>query len=68
MKEAILTIDGMTCDNCARHVQKSLKSVKGVSNAEVFLDENQARVSFNPSKVDLSSLHRAVEDVGYRVV
>jgi Cu+-exporting ATPase len=68
MKEAILTIDGMTCDNCVQHVQKSLKSVKGVSSAEVLLNENQARVNFNPIKVDLSSLHRAVEDAGYRVV
>ena len=37
MKEAILTIDGMTCDNCAQHVQKSLKSVIG---SKKFMEES----------------------------
>ncbi len=68
MKEAILIIDGMTCDSCVQHIQKSLRGVKGVLNAEVLLDEKQARVSFNPNKVEISSLHRAVEDAGYRIV
>jgi Cu+-exporting ATPase len=67
MKEAIVMIDGMTCEDCVQLIQKSLQGVEGVVKAEVSLDNKQAYVSFNPNSVHLSALHRAVEDAGYRV-
>ncbi len=30
-----LRIEGMTCEGCARHVQKALSGVTGVESAEV---------------------------------
>ncbi len=30
-----LRIEGMTCDGCARHVQKALSGVAGVEEAQV---------------------------------
>lgn len=33
-----LKIEGMTCQNCARHVREALQGVPGVEYAEVDLD------------------------------
>src|SRR2546423_7676533 len=61
-----LTVTGMTCGNCARHVTEALQSVSGVRSAMVSLDARTASVSWAPSATpDLSRLIRAVEEAGY---
>jgi Cu+-exporting ATPase len=44
-----LTVDGMTCGNCARHVREALQAVPGVAEARVSLDDKSARVRFHES-------------------
>ena len=39
-----LTISGMTCNNCARHVTDALQGGAGVQSANVNLDAGQASV------------------------
>ena len=67
MVETIVRIDGMTCDNCVQLVRNSLTNVVGVLEAEVSLDDKQARVKYDTNETELYDLYRAVEDVGYIV-
>ncbi len=65
--EALLPIEGMTCASCVRRVEKSLTKVPGVTEASVNLATEQARVVYDPSRVDLAQLGAAVEKAGYKV-
>ncbi len=40
-----LHIDGMTCGSCVDHVKDALLSIPGVSEVEVDLDSDSAKIS-----------------------
>ncbi|MCH7842439.1 MAG: copper-translocating P-type ATPase [Chloroflexi bacterium] len=64
---ASLNIGGMTCATCVGHVEKALRKVPGVSQANVNLVVERATVEFVPGMAQLSDLQAAVEGAGYRV-
>ena len=58
-----LNISGMTCGHCQTAVSNALKSVAGVQNAEVNLEQGTAIV--NGENLDTNQLIAAVLDEGY---
>lgn len=59
-------IQGMTCDSCALHVEKALKSVPGVQTAAVpGWQSGQATVTID-EEIDSQALESAVKRAGYR--
>jgi copper chaperone len=68
MSKAILKVQGMTCNHCAMRVQKALKGVAGVQDAQVDLPKAEAAVTFDDNKVTMDKLASAVVDAGYKVV
>ena len=66
MKKTI-TIEGMTCNNCVRHVTESLKEVEGVSSVAVYLKDKKANVEVGPSVTD-AALIAAIDEAGYTAV
>lgn len=64
LQTVVLNIDGMSCASCVGRVEKALKSVDGVSEAQVNLATERATVSFAaPANPDL--LIQKVKDRGY---
>lgn len=61
-----LSIDGMHCASCVSAVEKSLGRIEGVSEANVNLATERAQVIYNPEKVDVAALTKAVADAGYQ--
>ncbi|MBQ3393557.1 MAG: heavy metal translocating P-type ATPase [Oscillospiraceae bacterium] len=61
-----LKIEGMMCQHCVMHVTKALEGVEGVSDVKVSLEENNAKLNADISK--LAELKAAVEEAGYQVV
>jgi len=59
-----LSISGMTCASCVRHVEKALLKVPGVSSASVNLATESAQISSN-SPLDPKLLIESVVDAGY---
>jgi P-type Cu+ transporter len=59
-----LTVSGMTCASCVGRVEKALKSVAGVTQAEVNLATETARVEADAA-TSPAALIRAVEQAGY---
>ena len=55
----------MTCQGCAGSVTRVLQALKGVASAEVSLDAGQAKITFDPSQVDLARLKAAIEQAGF---
>lgn len=61
-------VTGMTCASCVGRVEKALKSVPGVLEANVNLASEKASVKYLTGSAELRDLQRAVEDAGYGVV
>jgi copper chaperone CopZ len=63
----LLTIEGMTCKECASHVQTALSRVPGVAEARVDYDKQEALVCSRPgADVKAELLVQAVRKAGYR--
>jgi len=60
-------VEGMTCGNCARTVERKLTVTPGVAKAVVDLASAQATVEFDASRVQPQTLAEAVRQLGYQV-
>src|SRR3989338_6124101 len=67
-KKIILPIKGMHCASCAMTIEKSLKRIAGVKDANVNFASEKAAVEFDAGKANENDLEKAVEDVGYNVI
>jgi uncharacterized membrane protein YraQ (UPF0718 family)/copper chaperone CopZ len=56
-------VQGMTCQNCARHVRQAAESVPGVESA--FVDLKKNLLSVVGAAPDLTAIRAAVEKAGY---
>ena len=59
-----MLIDGMKCMHCKASVEKALKGVAGVTEAEVDLDAKTARIILDEEVAD-DALMAAVKDKGF---
>lgn len=62
------SIKGMHCASCVLVLEKSLKGVEGVSQANVNLATEKATVEYDPNKVTDKELASAVSNVGYQAL
>ena len=62
MNKTLLDVSGMTCGHCQSSVTKALKSVPGVTNAQVDLQSGKAVVE---GSADPQQLVSAVAEEGY---
>ncbi|MFO7542582.1 MAG: heavy-metal-associated domain-containing protein [Thiobacillus sp.] len=67
MNEITLSVTGMTCGGCVSSVQKVLTALPGVQAADVSLNPGQARIVFDPARLDRAALVQAVVDAGFGV-
>jgi Cu+-exporting ATPase len=67
-RSAAFSVTGMTCATCAGTVTDSLKELEGVLEANVNLATEKASVTYDPERVDLPRMRRAVEEAGYGVI
>ncbi len=62
-----IPVTGMTCASCVSHVQKALAETPGVSDASVNFAAEKATVTYDPERVALQDLVKAIVDQGYGV-
>lgn len=67
MQIGMLKLAGMKDEHCAGKLTQALKSVNGVSDANVSFSDNKATVSYDEDLVSTQRLHVAVEDAGYSI-
>ena len=65
-EEKIISIDGMSCENCRNRVERAINKIDGAS-ARVNLRKKEAVVSLD-RKIDDETLKNAVESAGYKAV
>lgn len=62
-----LTVQGMTCGNCARSVERKLTGTAGVTKAVVDLKGAAATVEYDAGQVKPEALADAVRKLGFEV-
>ena len=62
-----MTVNGMTCGNCARSVERKLSATAGVAKATVDLIGSAATVDYDPTQVQPEKLAEAVRQLGFEV-
>ena len=64
-RESTIPVYGMTCDHCVKAVTEALEKLEGVEKVRVSLSGGEAVVSYDPSRVKIDDMDRAIEDAGY---
>ena len=54
----------MTCQGCVKSVTRGLQGVAGVQEVDVSLAEQRAKVTYDPARIGVEELKRAVERAG----
>ncbi len=62
-----LPITGMTCANCAANIERSLKKLPGIAEANVNFASEQASIRFDPKQLQLREVIDRIRAAGYGV-
>jgi copper chaperone CopZ len=68
MEEALLYIEGMHCEGCARKLSSVLERITGVQRAIVSFADGNARVAYDAQIINDARLREALEKQGCRVL
>lgn len=64
-KETILSVDGMTCSSCIRHVEAALRELDGIEKVDVKLKDGKVRIEHDPSRSTIDEMIQALGEAGY---
>lgn len=67
VESAVITIEGMSCNNCADKISAALSKLEGVEEAEVSLSDGMARVKYDAAKVNVPAMEESITKLGYSV-
>lgn len=65
--ETTIHISGMHCENCVASVTKGVNELEGIKSVVVSLNDSNAVVSYDESKVELAEIKKAIESRGYSI-
>lgn len=68
LKKITLQIAGMTCASCVANNEKALGDLPGVEKVVVNLATGKAAVEYNPNRVTLAAMRKAIGGIGYEIV
>lgn len=64
-RRVTLSVAGMSCGSCVRHIRKALDELGGVEASDVNLAAREVTVSFDPQKTGVRAIVRAIRESGY---
>ena len=62
----VISIDGMSCENCVRHVREALEGMEGVTAVEVDLEAGEAKVQV-AGTLNEKAIRETLDEEGYGV-
>ncbi len=65
-KEIIIKIGGLTCIGCVRTIESSLKNLKGISEVNVNLGTESAKIVYEETLIEIEDIKKKIEDTGYK--
>lgn len=67
-KTIVLEIRGMTCDACETHIEVPLRKLRGVISADADYKQHNVTVVYDPAKVTVGKIKKAITDTGYELI
>ncbi len=67
MQTATLNINGMTCMGCVTSIKKVLEEIAGVSDSDISLKKEQAKIQYDPEKTNINKLKEAIVEAGFEI-
>lgn len=67
MVELKLTVTGMTCGGCENAVRRALSMLDGISDVTASHAGNAVALTYDPTKIDPSTITQRIEQLGYQV-
>jgi P-type Cu+ transporter len=67
LQQVDLPVTGMTCANCARTVERTLKKTEGIAEVNVNFATERAHVDFDPAQVNVGQMIERIDKAGYGV-
>lgn len=58
-------VDGMSCQHCVKTVTNALRTIPGVKEAKVDLQQKTAQVEYDETLVDLDVMFEAVKQADF---
>ncbi|MDR1572507.1 MAG: heavy metal translocating P-type ATPase, partial [Clostridiales Family XIII bacterium] len=68
MESQVLSVRGMTCAACAQRIERTVRKLSGIGQANVNLASEKLFVEFDASALQLPAIKEAVQRIGYEVV
>lgn len=65
MKNIIIKIKGMGCQNCVNAISESLKELEGISKVNVSLEKESAEVEFDETKINADKMIETIKELEY---
>ena len=63
-----INIQGMSCANCSQTIADAVRSLDGVSDANINFATDEGSVEYDPDEITLDRIFDAIEDAGYTPV
>ncbi|MDR0434640.1 MAG: heavy metal translocating P-type ATPase [Gracilibacteraceae bacterium] len=67
MENEVLTIRGMTCAVCAQRIERTVRKLAGIGQANVNLASEKLFVEYDAAALPLAAIKEAVTKIGYEV-
>ena len=70
MTKATLKLETLTCPSCLQKIERGLKQTAGVKkdSVKVLFNASKVKVDFDENQVNLNTIEKAIEDLGYQVI
>jgi copper ion binding protein len=65
MTEAVIKIEGMSCQHCVKRVKEALDKLSGIIESNVSI--GSASVEYDESKITKEDINAAIEKAGYKI-
>lgn len=64
-QKTILRSDELSCPSCVPKIEKALRALPGVENAEVRFNSGKIEVEHDPAQASVAALVEAIRGTGY---
>ncbi len=65
MQTSDLLVPGISCQHCVANIRRAVTKLGGVESVEGDTDKKEIKVSYDPQKVTIQQIMKAMEDAGY---
>lgn len=70
MKNATLQLETLTCPSCLQKIENGVGKLNGVDkeSLKVMFNASRVKVEFNEEIIQIETIEKAIEDLGYPVL